>query len=109
MEKSTRALVRRHVWESVMNSPPRYIRHTDFCLSPSFASFYLYTDILNKCTFRIATVPLKTHNDDTTQIVDINQFRSGHQYKAASDDIFIITYPRLGTHWIVVIISRCVL
>ncbi len=56
---------------------------------------------------------VEAHNDDTTPIVDglrlpglfnIDLFRSGLQYKARSDDTFIITYPRSGTHWMSVIV-----
>jgi hypothetical protein len=55
----------------------------------------------------------EVNNDDTTRIVDglrlpglfdIDLFRSGLQYKARSDDIFITTYPRSGTHWMSVIV-----
>jgi len=56
---------------------------------------------------------LKIHNDDTKHIVDgllvpvsfdVDLFRSGLQYKARSDDIFIVTHPASGTHWMLTIV-----
>jgi hypothetical protein len=53
------------------------------------------------------------HSDDLFPLVDglrmpnifdINLFRSALQYKAQPDDIFIITYPRSGTHWMSIIV-----
>ncbi|CAF4290372.1 unnamed protein product, partial [Rotaria sp. Silwood2] len=56
---------------------------------------------------------LEAHINDTTSVVDemrvpalfnINLFRSGLQYEARADDIFIVTYPRSGTHWMSIIV-----
>src|ERR1700722_11999288 len=55
----------------------------------------------------------EAHIEDATHIVDglripklfdVDTFRSGTQYKARSDDIFIVTYPRSGTNWMATIV-----
>ncbi|CAF4051540.1 unnamed protein product [Rotaria sp. Silwood2] len=56
---------------------------------------------------------VETKNNETISIVnglrvpalfDVDLFRSGLEYEAQSDDIFILTYPRSGTHWISTIV-----
>ncbi|CAF1080461.1 unnamed protein product [Rotaria sp. Silwood1] len=37
-------------------------------------------------------------------LFDVDLFRSGLEYETQSDDIFIVTYPRSGTHWMSTIV-----
>lgn len=72
-----------------------------------------HVGILNQRFFSITVMALEAQKDDKISVVDgirvpglfdVDLFRSGLQYKARPDDIFITTYPRSGTHWMSVIV-----